>query len=127
MRAVTTYRHRSLNVLPLALLAIVLQVFLPALAVRAVSAGLPVVHLTICSADPGTSAPNGGDHVPGQHAHCPLCQIAASASPTLVAGQAALPPPARSAAAVIADPAESAGPRGPPEHRHRARAPPRFS
>jgi len=116
-----------LHVLPLALLAIVLQVFLPALAVRAVSAALPVGGLTICSAAPGPSGPDGGGHVPGKQAHCPLCQIAASASATLVAGQVSVPRPVRIAAAVVADPAESVGPRGPPEHRHRARAPPRFS
>jgi len=128
MQAVTTYRHRPLHLLPLALLAIALQVLLPVLAVRAVAvAADPLGHVAICSADPGTSAPDGGDHEPGRHAHCPLCQIAATAGATLVAGQASVPQPARIAAALVADPSQSAGPRGPPEHRHRARAPPRFS
>ena len=114
--------------LPLAFLAVALQILLPATIMRvALSAADPLGHVAICGVDPGTGGPADRGHGPGHQLHCPLCQMAVTGGIALQPIASDLPPPRRGDVIAVADPAESAGPRGPPEYRHRARAPPRLS
>jgi hypothetical protein len=114
--------------MPLAILALAVQLLLPVGMVRAaVAAADPFGHRTICRVTPAD--PAGTDDGKSSHApsHCPLCLLAAHSGALLAAGTAAVPMPGAARPAMLSDPAQSAGPRGPPLWRPGARAPPRIS
>lgn len=102
-------------------LAIVLQVLLPVAMVRSFAATLdPFSHSTICSTEPTDS---GG---PAQHKHtlCPVCQFAPESDIALPTSSAEPPLPTPRSAPTVANPAQSAGPRGPPHTHPPATGPP---
>jgi DUF2946 family protein len=114
---------------PVSILAIVLQICLPVVAVRAAAASFdPFDNLALCHAsDDGRTGDDG--RIPDQHHHniCPLCQVAPTPHVALLSVPITLPVPSLVSSRRISDPAQSAGPRGPPFRGVQARAPPVIS
>jgi hypothetical protein len=107
--------------MPIMFLAIALQVLLPVAMVRSFAATLdPFSHSTICSTEPT----NSGGSAQHKHTLCPVCQFAAASDVALPASVTELPLPAVRSGPTVADPAQSAGPRGPPHSRPPATGPP---
>jgi len=113
--------------LPLAVLALVLQVMAPGVASAAAARMAdPFSNLPICSTDLGGER---GPQAPGQApAHdcqlCTVCSVATTGAPPTTEEP---PAPAALHAAAPWPVLESAGPRGPPRPAAQARAPPAAS
>lgn len=125
-------RRRMIGwLVPAYLLASTFQIMLPLIAIKAMAAAMdPLNHAEICQVAPSDST-TGGDtgNAPQapHHCFCPICQVISSAPFALVADTIELRMPAQFAGPVLRDPAQSAGPRGPPFHKPRARSPPSFA
>jgi len=120
--------YRQLFVLQVFLLALVVQVMLPAAMVRAAAAFALTDGATICStsSNDGLHDVGGG---PGQHKHtlCLACQVSATSHPVLVTESPVTQTIAVVTGRIVFDPSQSAGPRGPPRIGPPARAPPTLS
>ncbi|MEJ0019660.1 MAG: DUF2946 family protein [Acetobacteraceae bacterium] len=106
------------------LLAIALQIVLPIVSFAAMAATFdPLDHAAICgtpSSNDGTGGLPGNDHA----CICPVCQVAGTQQLALTSTVADVPRAVAAFVPTVFDPAQSAGPRGPPLHRPRARSPP---
>ncbi len=121
---------RPFTALPAFLLAIALQICLPIAMIRAGALFDPGNHATICVAASPDGGTTGDPGVPEDHRHgaqCPLCQIATAVDPVTLSAAPVLPLPPHVLVETLADPAHSAGPRGPPLYAPRARGPPSLS
>jgi hypothetical protein len=120
--------YRQLLVLPVFLLAIALQVSLPAAMVRAAAEFAPLVHAAICSGSTDDDPADAGS-TPRQHKHnlCPACQITAAPHAALATEPAIVRPIVLVAERSVFDPSQSVGPRGPPRYGPQARARPSLS
>ena len=110
------------------LLAVALQICLPVAMLRLVAARFdPLGHVALCLAsasNDGASSDDGGIPSPRHGNICPVCQIAATPLLALLDNPSALSLPSLVTRRIASDPAQSAGPRGPPQRGVQARAPP---
>ena len=114
------------RLLPIGLLAILLQVFAPGWAAASLARQMdPLANSTICSTD---NAPADGSDKSKAHHHrvCPMCKIAAATLQAVLVDVAELPLP-RPGYVVRHPHVVIAAPRGPPAMRAKARAPPTLS
>ena len=117
--------------LPAGLLAVALQICLPIVMFRVVVTSFdPLDQAAICHASTSNDSGIGdsGD-IPNQHHHnvCPLCQISSTSHMALLSVPVGLLAPSLLTERIVSDPAQSAGPRGPPLRGVQARAPPAIS
>lgn len=115
------------GVLPIAMLAVVLQMFLPIAAARALAASVdPLRDVSACVAAANQPSSDGGS-VPIRGHECPLCPLALAQCAMLPAQSPGLPKPYAHTVRTIGDRTSSPNPRGLPTAWPNSRAPPAFS
>ncbi|MGE0419730.1 MAG: DUF2946 family protein [Acetobacteraceae bacterium] len=121
--------RRRLWALSIWLVAIALQVAQPVWMVRAMAAMLdPLDHPALCAPSSDNQTPDGSGAPARSHAICAACHCGTTVLPALPVPDAATVPHYVEAIVIISDPAQSAGPRGPPLLlRPPVRAPPAHS
>jgi hypothetical protein len=122
-------RPMRLQFLSIGLLAVLLQVLAPGWAAMAMAMQFdPLAGVAICSVHTPDGGPADNGSGSGKHHHvvCPLCHMAASAQPAMLADIVELPLPGLGLP-VRHPHVDLAAPRGPPTLAANARAPPTLS
>ena len=114
--------------LPVCLLAIVLQIMLPLAMIKAlVVEADPLNRAVICHSAPTDDTSTDGSSRLPRSSHdcaCPVCHVGGNKQIALTVAQVRIPVPSQVAELSVLDRAQSTGPRGPPLDRPRARSPP---